>query len=65
MTGKDFGFLRACNDDERKQAVDKWLAWWETEGRKACGAPEEPAKTGATQGQPQPATDEKPKEGNG
>lgn len=39
LTGKDLGFHFANTPAERARIVAEWRAWWEDEGRAACGAP--------------------------
>ena len=39
LTGKDLGFHFANTPAERARIVAEWRAWWEAEGRAACGVP--------------------------
>ena len=33
MTGRDFGYNAYGPEDERREAVQRWKAWWNSEGR--------------------------------
>ena len=44
LTGKDFGYDATAPEPDRRQAADRWQAWWEAEGR--SGGVAEPSGPG-------------------